>query len=76
MTTFLIAVAMWAVPATALLALLAAGRRRRDRQAADRARALAARRTAASWGRNDLPAPDARHTPSHGHLRPRHRRPR
>ncbi|WKD36538.1 hypothetical protein [Streptomyces xanthophaeus] len=55
MTTFLIAFAMWAVPATALLALLAVGRRRRDRQAQHDARNLAARRAgrpAPSWARH------------------------
>lgn len=54
MTTFLIAFAMWAVPATALLALLAAGNRRSRRQHHDRARNLAARRAARptpTWAR-------------------------
>ncbi|MGW4505738.1 hypothetical protein ACWENO_13970 [Streptomyces sp. NPDC004436] len=29
---------------------------------------------AASWGRGDLPAPDARPTPAHSRLRPQHRK--
>lgn len=45
------AVAVWLAAAVAVCALLAAGSRRARRQDHDRARALAARQHAASWGR-------------------------
>ena len=52
----LLAVLAWAVPAAAVLCLLAAGRRRRDAQARYRHRALNARQAAArtpSWARTE-----------------------
>lgn len=80
MIVFLLALTAWAVSATAVLLAFAWGRRRRDRQAAARARALKARTAphadphAAYWGRDNLPAPDGRHTTADGRTRPRHRR--
>jgi hypothetical protein len=79
-TTFLLAFTAWAVPASAVLLLLAVGRRRRDRQAADRQRAHRARhaaRPAASWGQPTPDTPTTPDKPAHGQQRPpKHRRDR
>lgn len=56
MIVFLLSLLAWAISASAVLVLLARGRRRRDNQARDRHRAMKARHAAAHtprWARTD-----------------------